>query len=209
MIKAIFRSNHGFTAAFAFFYILQAALTMWMLILPSSVRGTIEKFADEYNMAQAYIFSGITYEAFGEKMEEITGIEAVDARFVLDSPLTMPDGKVLTPRFIRTSDSSFQRMYVYERLDDAELIRRYEDMPKIKCTVSFASSNELSVGSVLEINGRETVLYEIVTCPEGMFYFRDDTSWYDNMDFGLVFIERDDFDGIFGTAGYADQFLLR
>lgn len=209
MIKAIFRSNHGFTAAFAFFYILQAALTMWMLILPSSVRGTIEKFADEYNMAQAYIFSGITYEAFGEKMEEITGIEAVDARFVLDSPMTMPDGKVLTPRFIRTSDSSFQRMYVYERLDDAELIRRYEDMPKIKCTVSFASANELSVGSVLEINGRETVLYEIVTCPEGMFYFRDDTSWYDNTDFGLVFIDRDDFDGIFGTAGYADQFLLR
>ena len=50
LIKAIFRSNKGFTAAFAVFYILQAALTMWMLMLPSSVRGTIEKFADEYNM---------------------------------------------------------------------------------------------------------------------------------------------------------------
>lgn len=208
LIKAIFRSNHGFTAAFAVFYILQAALTMWMLMLPSSVRGTIERFADEYNMAQAYIFSGITSEAFGEKMEGITGIEAADARFVLDSPMTMPDGKVLTPRFIRTSDSSFQRMYVYERLDEA-LLRHYSDMPKIKCTVNFASANELSVGSLLEINGRETVLYEIVTCPEGMFYFRDDTSWYDNTDFGLVFIDRDDFDGIFGTAGYANQYLLR
>lgn len=208
LIKAIFRSNHGFTTAFAVFYILQAALTMWMLMLPSSVRGTIEKFADEYNMAQAYIFSGITSEAFGEKMEGITGIEAADARFVLDSPMTMPDGKVLTPRFIRTSDSSIQRMYVYERLDEA-LLRHYSDMPKIKCTVNFASANELSVGSLLEINGRETVLYEILTCPEGMFYFRDDTSWYDNTDFGLFFIDRDDFDGIFGTAGYANQYLLR
>lgn len=208
MIKAIFRSNHGFTAAFAFFYILQAALTMWMLVLPSSVRGTIEKFADEYNMAQAYILSDITYEAFGEKMEEITGIEAVDARFVLDSPMTIPGGKVVTPRYIRTSDSSFQKMYVYERLDE-ELLPRYSGMPMVKCTVNFASANELSVGSVLEINGRETVLYEIVTCPEGMFFYRDETSWYDNTDFALVFIDREDFDEIFGTSGYADQFLLR
>lgn len=208
LIKAIFRSNHGFTAAFAFFYILQSALTMWMLMLPSSVRGTMEKFSEEYNRAEAYIFSDVTSEAFGEEIEKITGIESVDARFVIDSPMTMPDGKVLNPRFIRTSDRSFQRMYVYKRLDES-LLQSYRDMPKIKCTERFASANELSVGSVLEINGRKTILYEIVTCPDGMFYFRDDTSWYDNTDFGLVFIEQNDFDEIFGTSGYANQFLLR
>ena len=208
LVKAIFRSNHGFTAALAIFYVLQAALTMWMLILPSSVRGTIKKFADEYNMPQAYIFTDITSEAFDQKIEEIVGIESVDARFVIDGPMTMPEGKVLTPRFIRTSDSSFQRMYVYERLDES-LLQRYSDMPKIKCTVSFASTNALSVGSVLEINGKEAVIYEIVTCPDGMFYYRDETSWYDSTDFSLIFIDQNDFDSLFGTAGYANQFQLR
>ena len=208
LVKAIFRSNHGFTAALAIFYVLQAALTMWMLILPSSVRGTIKKFADEYNMPQAYIFTDITSEAFDQKIEEIVGIESVDARFVIDGPMTMPEGKVLTPRFIRTSDSSFQRMYVYERLDES-LLQRYSDMPKIKCTVNFASTNALSVGSVLEINGREVVIYEIVTCPDGMFYYRDETSWYDSTDFSLIFIDQNDFDRLFGTAGYANQFQLR
>ena len=207
LVKSVFRSNHGFTAALAIFYVLQAALTMWMLVLPSSVRGTIEKFADEYNMPQAYIFTDITSEAIGQQMEEIVGIESVDARFVIDGPMTMPGGKVLTPRFIRTSDSSFQRMYVYERLDEP-LLPRYSEMPKIKCTVSFASTNALSVGSVLEINGREAVIYEIVTCPDGMFYFRDETSWYDHTDFSLIFIDQNDFDGLFGTAGYANQFQL-
>lgn len=207
LIKAIFRSNHGFTAAFVFFYILQAALTMWMLVLPSSIRGTTEKFAEEYNMAQGYIISDVTAEAFGRRIEEISGVEAVDARFVLDSQMTMPDGKVITPRFIRTSESSFQRMYVYEKLDKTSS-EPYRDMPKIKCTVNFALNNNFSVGSVVEINGREAVLSEIVTCPDGMFYFRDETSWYDATDFALVFIEEEEFDILFGTAGYANQFLL-
>ena len=204
LIKAVFRSNHGFTVALAVFYILQAALTMWMLVLPSSVRSSIEQFADENHMAQAYIFSDITSEVFGGKMEEITGIESVDARFVIDSPMTMPEGKVVTPRFVRTSDASFQGMYVYERLDDA-LLAQYGGMPLIKCTVRFASANALSVGSVVEINGREAVLYEIVTCPDGLYFFRDETSWYDDTDFALIFIDQDDFDWIFGTAGYAKR----
>ena len=130
LVKSVFRSNHGFTAALAIFYVLQAALTMWMLVLPSSGRGTIEKFANEYNMPQAYIFTDITSEAIGQQMEEIVGIESVDARFVIDGPMTMPGGKVLTPRFIRTSDSSFQRMYVYERLDEP-LLPRYSEMRNI------------------------------------------------------------------------------
>lgn len=208
LVKGIFRSNLGFTAALAVFYVLQAALTMWAFMLPSSVRGTIERFADEYKMPQAYIFTDITPEAFGQKMEEITGIESVDARFVIDGPMTMPEGNVLTPRFIRTSDSSFQRMYVYERLA-ASSLRPYSDMPKIKCTRSFASANGLSVGSVLEIKGREAVLCEIVTCPDGMFFYRNETSWYDHTDFALIFIDQKDFDGLFGTAGCANQFLLR
>ena len=207
LTKAIFRSNRGFTAAFAFFYILQAALTMWMLVLPSSIRGTIEKFAEEYNMAQAYIISDITSDTFGERMEEISGIASADARFVLDRPMTMPDGRVITPRFIRVCKDSFQDMYVYEKLDE-EASERCRNMPEIRTTSSFASRSGLSVGSILDIGGREVVLSEIVTCPEGMFFFRDETSWYDNTDFALIFVDEEDFDELFGTSGYANEFLL-
>lgn len=119
----------------------------------------------------------------------------------------MPDGKVITPRFIRISENTFQKNYTYDAFDN-EKQTDYNDMPEIMSSKSFADNNGLSVGDILVINEKEVVLSAIITNPDCVWYFRNETSWYDSTDFGLLFMKEEYFDKVFGTSGYTNQILL-
>lgn len=207
MTRAIARANPGFTAAFAFFYILQAALTIWMLMLPGSIRNTLDVFMEDYNIPDAYIVTDYIDASVTDELKDIQGVQSVDARFLVDNPISLPDGKVITPRFVRISEDAFQKNYIYDSLADEEL-KDYNNMLQIMSSKSFADNNGLSVGDIIVINDREAVVSAIITNPDCIWFFRDETSWYDSTDFGLLFMEEDYFDEAFGTRGYANQFLL-
>lgn len=168
--------------------------------LDSSMRGYIR----DYHYPNIQITTALTSEEAVDDLLSIDGVEEVNCRMVADLPLRTSSGRILSCRAFSYNDADFMGYYVW---DESRV-----SGDSIMVEKKFADGNAFRPGDTLEllIDGRwqSAAVSAVISSPDCLMAKQDAFSWYDNTDFGYIFINAEHLENT-PLKGKCDHFLLR
>ena len=170
-----------------------------------SLESSMNHYVQDYHYADVVLTTDLTDSSARDSLAEMSDVYQVDPRLILDVPVRLSGGRLLSLRAVSYGIRDFQEFYVWEMNESAEY-------PNIAMEYKFAEHNHIHAGDLIEIKVIDT--YEtvcvgsIVTRPELFWARRGNYSWEENSDFGYLFIPEN---YTFGTElyGKCNQFVIR
>lgn len=202
--RAIFRNNRGLSIGLLLVMLLVTVSACFALVMPSSVRTTLERFTEEYGLPDAYITARPSLQTHLEDLKQIEGVQAVQADFSVDTRIRLPDGTEFGARVFGVEEDGFQKFYDFESDGDSG---------GVWMSVRFAGLHALSAGQTVSLDTpdgfRSLELDKLVTTPNCMVCTRDAYSWNDVADFCFLYLPRQDLDELFGCGGAANLYSFQ
>ena len=170
-----------------------------------SLEKSMNRYVEDYHYADIVVTTDLAEASAKDSLTELADIYQVDTRLILDVPVRMSGGRLLSLRGVSYGIRDFQDFYVWE-------IRESAEYPNIAMEYKFAQHNHIHAGDLIEIKAAdayETVCVgSLVTRPELFWARRSNYAWEENSDFGYLFIPEN---YAFGTelCGKCNQFVIR
>lgn len=203
LVRSIIKKSKGLTVGLWLLFFLMTVIVITVLVLPDSVIGTVENFLTDYGMPQAWV----TTKPGAVRTFEIEGISSVEADFAADMIFKNSEDAPLSLRVFSMEPDSRRDCYAVEETENDS------GLPGMRITFHFAEVSGIHVGDTLTVmtprGAREVFVDALISLPEGIVCVRDETSWQDSDDFGYAYFSREDYDGLFGTVGFANQWFVR
>ena len=170
-----------------------------------SLESSMNRYVEDYHYADVVLTTDLTEDSAKDTLADIADVYQVDSRLIIDVPVRLSGGRLLSLRAVSYGIRDFQEFFVWEMNESAEY-------PNIAMEYKFAEHNHIHAGDLIEIKATDT--YEtvcvgsIVTRPELFWARRGNYAWEENSDFGYLFIPEN---YAFGTEldGKCNQFVIR
>lgn len=160
-----------------------------------SLRLSIERYIEEYQFQDITITTATAEQEDFSALNTIEDIDKIDLSYTEDVTFKRADGRILAGRLITRGADAFMR------LDLVSKEEKSETLPNVYLDSYFAERNQLEVGSTISVDTNagtiEANIAGFVLSPERLGVSRDEHTWFDHSDFGVLYAEYDDFcDGI-------------
>lgn len=173
----------------------------------SSVRGTINDYAEEYCVPDLWAVTDYLPLSFNKRLPDYPEITECEYSMVMNIFCRVRSREVFTLELTSMEGNGFRKYLLREEKHTAD------GTPEIAVSSYFAKTNEIHSGDIIELmtpdGYRDFFVSALVLCPENMFCSRDSTSWCDNSDFGFLYLPRSVMDEYFPTAEYANLWSFR
>ena len=199
LLRPFLKKYIGLFISMVFVSMLSVALLCSFGSTIINVKNNYKSFVKDYENVSSIVSFDYTTKDKIDKIKNISEIEEIDTRIVLDTYLKN-EGRTLVGRIFsyREDDPIFKR-YVVEK--------NYNGFGMVNISISrkFARNNNFKVGEKLTVSLFEQTydfyISEIVETPEAMYPRANNYVWSDNYDFGYLYIDEVQLSRFFQVLG--------
>ena len=186
MFKPFFKKFFGLFISMVFVSMLSVALLSSFGSVIVNVRQNYSSFVTEYQDIDEQISTNFASREKLLSVNEVQGVQKVDARLVIDCYLKKPDRTIVARVFTyNEQQNNIFKRYVLDKTEKSV------DKVNISIARKFANNNNFKLGQTIKLGFfdmyEEFYISEIVETVEGIYPRANNYIWSDNYDFGYLY----------------------
>ena len=206
MSRMIARSNPGFTFGLVLMTMLSVALAFIGANFPKSASLSTDAYIEESNAPDVLFITEFVDENVINQIKEIDGVGEVYPGVMGAATAKIKDDKTFLMNLYAREKGKGVNLFSNQHVD-----AKKDEIP-VSITRQFAETNDVKPGDKLKLvtilGEVEVVVTDTVSSAETLDCKYDKLSIYEDYQFGCVYIERADYDKIFGMDGKSNQWQI-